>query len=150
MGRRSYHINKCDRLPKVVAFFYALQLRSQFGQKLEQDSGWHPRDHSASAVELQTSHIRTSPGSPKFSTIRPKPLKRVRILYSLNSDKTTTAIRPVTREATIAIRPASSFEIRNSHFTRLSRIFNNSANTPEKGRNSLQSQFGVDHNSVGG
>ena len=36
----------------------------------------------------------------------------------------------------------SNFKLRNSQLPRLSRIFNNWANTPENGPNSVQSQFG--------
>ena len=43
-------------------------------------------------------------GSLEFSTIRPTPLKTARILYSQNSAKTTTAIRPVTRPVAIEVR----------------------------------------------
>ena len=55
-------------------------------------------DRNSASISFRTSNfaIHTSPVSPGFSTIRPTPLKRVRILYSQNSAKNTTAIRPVT------------------------------------------------------
>jgi hypothetical protein len=74
-------MNKCDRLPEAVAFFNALTLRSSFGQPL------------VSNLELHHSNFNRLSRIFNNSANRPKNALN---LYSHNSAKNTTLIRPET------------------------------------------------------